>query len=106
MGSLLRAAILGSALTIGLVGLAQAQSAPQPAELGALVAQTCSGCHGGDLNGSGGMPSLRARRAGELQEMMTEFRSNQRYSTVMGRLARGLTEAEIAAVSTYLATLR
>lgn len=83
--------------------LTQAQSS---SNLGALVVQTCTGCHGADLNGAGGMPLLRGRPAAELQIAMAEFRANQRYSTVMGRLARGLTEPEIAAVSQYIASLR
>lgn len=85
---------------------AAAAPAIPPAELGGLVAQTCAGCHGADYAGAGSMPTLRGRPAAELQTKMTEFRANARYSTVMGRLARGLTETEIAAVSTYLSTLR
>lgn len=99
----LRSALLGAGL---LVTAASAAAAQSPAELGALVSQTCAGCHGADLKGAGGMPLLRGRPAGELQTAMAEFRANQRYSTVMGRLARGMTEPEIAAVSAYIATLR
>lgn len=105
----------------GVPALAQAPAAPAPApaaaatpappaipaaQLGGLVAQTCGGCHGADYKGVGGMPTLRGRDAAELIVAMNEFRANQRYSTVMGRLSRGLTEAEISAVSTYLAALR
>lgn len=103
IGSMRRAS-LWAVLGIFLAGPALAQSAAP--DLGRLVAQTCAGCHGGDFGGQGAMLPLRGRPAAELQTAMTEFRANQRYSTVMGRLARGLTEAEIAAVSTYLASLR
>ena len=85
---------------------APAAPAIPPEQLGGLVAQTCAGCHGADFKGVGGMPILRGRPAAELQTRMTEFRSNAAYSTVMGRLARGLSEPEIAAVSTYLSSLR
>lgn len=117
------AAIAGGVFLImaGLPALAQAPAAPAApaaaaatpappaipaAQLGGLVAQTCGGCHGADYKGVGGMPTLRGRDAAELIVAMNEFRANQRYSTVMGRLSRGLTEAEISAVSTYLAALR
>ena len=122
----LGAAIAGGAFLMiaGLPALAQAPAAPAApatppaaaatpappaipaAQLGGLVAQTCGGCHGADYKGVGGMPTLRGRDAAELIVAMNEFRANQRYSTVMGRLSRGLTEAEISAVSTYLAALR
>jgi len=81
-------------------------AAQQANERGLMISYSCSGCHGHDFAGQGGMPLLRGRSADELTGMMLEFRSNQRYSTVMGRLVRGLTEEEIRAVSAYLATLR
>ena len=103
MTSFGRAWVLGASLALATTTGAMAQA---PANLGALVVQTCSGCHGGDLKGQGGMPLLRGRPAEELATKMNEFRANQRYSTVMGRLARGLTAEEIQAVSAYIASLR
>jgi sulfide dehydrogenase cytochrome subunit len=97
--------LAGAALALGLL-VAGPAAAQGTVERGLLVSFTCSGCHGHDFNGVGGIPLLRGRSADELNTKMAEFRSNQRYSTVMGRLARGMTEDDIRAVSTYLANLR
>jgi sulfide dehydrogenase cytochrome subunit len=86
----------------GAAGGAQAQANQR----GEIIAYSCSGCHGHDFKGSGGVPLLRGRNADELSQMMTEFRAGQRYSTVMRRLALGLDEADMRAVSDYLAGLR
>jgi cytochrome subunit of sulfide dehydrogenase len=101
-----RQGLAGAVLALGLLGSAAPALAQSTVERGLLISFTCSGCHGHDFNGVGGIPLLRGRDAAELNAQMTEFRSNQRYSTVMGRLARGMTEDDIRAVSAYLANLR
>jgi sulfide dehydrogenase cytochrome subunit len=95
----------GALILASLTGPTPA-AAQQEISRGFLIAQTCSGCHAADFTGSAGMPALRGRSAAELQTAMTEFRTNARYSTVMGRLSRGLTDDEIGAVVTYLAGLK
>jgi sulfide dehydrogenase cytochrome subunit len=96
----------GLVLAAALTGLSPTADAQQVSR-GALIAQTCSGCHAADFKGAAGvMPTLRGRPAAELATAMTEFRSGARYSTVMGRLARGLTDDEITAVTGYLANLK
>lgn len=99
-----RAALVTAAL-LGLVATAPGAHA-QSNERGELIAYSCSGCHGQDFRGAGGMPLLRGRDAEELNTLMTEFRSGQRYSTVMRRLSLGLNEADIRAVSQFLSALR
>jgi sulfide dehydrogenase cytochrome subunit len=88
------AALLFSLLT----GAAQAQ-AP-------LVAEGCIGCHGPGGAGMGGVPALAGRDAAELRALMIAFRANERPGTIMGRVARGYTEAEITAVADHFARQR
>lgn len=95
-----------AAAALGAVLLSSPTIAQQAVQRGEIVAYTCSGCHGADFQGVGGVPLLRGRNADELNSVMVEMRGGQRYSTVMRRLLLGLNETEIRAVSDYLASLR
>jgi sulfide dehydrogenase cytochrome subunit len=70
-----------------------------------LAAEGCIGCHGPNGTGAGGIPAIAGRDAAELRTLMIAFRANERPGTIMGRVARGYTEAEIAAVSEHFARL-
>lgn len=102
MAASVAGAMMIGAMTIGAAGAQQAN----PMGRGELIAYTCSGCHGHDFNGVGGIPLIRGRDAQEITTKMLEFRSGQRYSTVMRRLSLGMSEDDLRAVSTYLASLR
>ena len=87
-----------SLATLAMLALSPAAKAAAP-----LAAQACLGCHG--LNGAGatGVPGLAGRDAGELRALMLAFRANERPGTIMGRIARGYTEDEIAATAEHFA---
>ena len=78
-------------------------SMPAIAADGALLAQACLGCHG---PGAEATPGIAGRPAALLVSQMNAFRSNERPATIMGRIARGYSDAEIAAVTAYLAQSR
>lgn len=90
-------AALGLALALALPTAAAAQ-AP-------LAAQGCLGCHGGGGAGSASIAGLSGRPAAELAAAMRAFAANERPGTIMGRIARGYTEAEIAALAAHFAAL-
>lgn len=80
-------------------GAAHAQ-APDPA----LLAGGCQGCHGVNGEGSLGIPSIRqAQTRAEFLATMQAFRTDDRPNTVMGRITRGYTEAEVAALAAWFA---
>lgn len=82
--------------------IAAAMAAP-PAE-GAMLANTCAGCHGTDgISGGPTIPSIAGFPAPYLKRMMTEFKSGKYPSTVMGRIAKGYTEEEIARIADFYA---
>lgn len=93
---LLRLALLGSLLTLP----ALAQQAPHAAP---LAAQGCLGCHGPGGQGVGSIPGIAGRPAEELRAQMAAFRANQAPATIMGRIARGYSEAETAAIAAHFA---
>lgn len=79
-------------------------AADEPADISVLV-ETCSGCHGADLGGSGAIPTLRAHKPAYLLFTLNAFKNDERAATVMNRLAKGYSEAQISALAAYLGTL-
>jgi cytochrome subunit of sulfide dehydrogenase len=86
-------------------GLALVLLAPAAMAQAPLAAQGCLGCHGAAGAGAGLVPALAGRPAAELAGAMVAFRANERPGTIMGRIARGYTDAEIAAVAAHFAAL-
>ncbi|QXH53647.1 cytochrome c4 [Pseudomonas fakonensis] len=71
------------------------------------AAMACMGCHGVDGKGiaAAGFPRLAGLPAGYLAKQLRDFRQGSRKQAVMEPLAKALDEAEIDAVSHYLAQL-
>lgn len=70
------------------------------------LARTCNACHG--VNGVSvgpSMPSIGGLPEAYLKNVMTQWKSDERYSATMGRHFKGYTEAELAALATYFAKL-
>jgi cytochrome c553 len=99
MSSARLAGLIGLALAAGSAGALAAESVP-------LAAQGCVGCHG--VRGSGSLPTpgIAGRPASEIIGAMKAFGANERPGTIMGRIARGYTEAEITAIAAYFAAQR
>lgn len=67
----------------------------------ALLAAACSGCHS-KAQTEDGFPQIYGRPATEIREALLEFRSGKREGTVMNRIAKGYSEAEIGVLADYL----
>ena len=80
-------------------------AADEAASRGAALAQTCVTCHGPEGHSQGAIPSLTALPSADIIAAMQAFRAETRQSTVMHRIARGLNEADVAAVAAYFAAL-
>jgi cytochrome c553 len=52
------------------------------------------------------VPRLSGRAAAEIVAQMQAFKSGQRPATVMDRIAKGLTDAEIEAIAAWYAQQR
>ena len=99
MSSNLRKATLIAAIMLSGATCFAAEPAP-------LAAQGCVGCHGVRGAGSDAVVALAGRSAGDIATAMKAFRANERPGTIMGRIARGYTDAEIAAIADYFASVR
>ena len=91
----------GWALTTGVLAIssAMAQAAPPTA---AMLSNACAGCHGTNGGSAGpSMPSLAGQSKESIVDAMTKFKSGERPASVMGRLAKGYSDAEIAAMGEF-----
>lgn len=70
---------------------------------GPLLAQACAGCHGQSGAGMGATPDIRGHDPDDFVHIWQEFRAGNRPATIMGRIAPGYTEAEVAALAAYFA---
>ncbi len=91
---------------LGFLGLAVAAlltAAPAKAEMasGVVLANTCFSCHGTNGKSRGDMPSIAGKSKSFIASSMKSFRSGERPSTVMMRISKGFTDAEIDALASY-----
>jgi sulfide dehydrogenase cytochrome subunit len=89
-------AITAAFLATLLVGTAAAQPS------GRMLGDTCAGCHGTRGASAGlAMPTLAGAPEGFIRLAMLEFRDGRRYSTIMGRIAKGYSDGDIDAMAAY-----
>jgi sulfide dehydrogenase cytochrome subunit len=88
------------AAAVGLASIAAATvvSAEPPAG-----AAACSGCHPSSARVASPVPRLTGRDRAEIVKAMQDFRSGTRAGTVMDRIAKGFTDAEIQAIAAWYA---
>ncbi|MDD5249180.1 MAG: c-type cytochrome [Rhodocyclaceae bacterium] len=88
------------ALATGALAMSAAAHAAPPTA--AMLANACGGCHGTQGASAGpSMPNLAGQSKKALVEAMKAFKSGERSSTVMGRLTKGYSDADIVAMSEY-----
>lgn len=71
-----------------------------------VLQASCATCHGPGLEGSGTMPALKGRRAVDLATSLKQMQSGERPSTVMMRLSKGWSAAEIDALAAKIAEVK
>lgn len=84
---------------------AYAADEPTSARYATVLANNCFTCHGPGGRSPGEIPSLDRLSAADLATAVKQFRSGERPSTVMGRHAKGYTDADIEAIAQYIAAL-
>lgn len=66
-----------------------------------LLAGPCTSCHGPDGSGAGAIPPLKGRPASALLDQLKAFRTGTLPSTVMGRLAKGYSDEQLALLAAH-----
>jgi cytochrome c553 len=84
-----------AAFVILCTGTALAAEAPPGAS-------SCTGCHSAQ-SGVDAMGTLAGKPQGTLEKAMAAFKSGERQSTIMGRIAKGFTEDEVRAIAAWYA---
>jgi cytochrome subunit of sulfide dehydrogenase len=65
-------------------------------------AASCTGCHAADAKVETRVPRIAGRPAAEIVAAMEAFRTGQKPATVMDRIAKGFSDAEIRAIAEWL----
>ena len=90
--------------TLALLALVCSASAMALPPNAAMLTHDCAGCHGTDGASAGpSMPSLAGHSKQTIVEAMKNFKSGARPSTIMGRLAKGYTDADFALMGDFYA---
>lgn len=66
-----------------------------------MLASSCAACHGPDGDSPGAIPPLRGKSPKFIALALQEFRSGASDSTVMGRMAKGYSDEEIALIAEW-----
>lgn len=69
------------------------------------LAANCAQCHGTEGHPAPGsiLPPLAGRDRRELGALLADFKSGRRAATVMDQVAKGYSDAELAALTDYFA---
>ena len=70
---------------------------------GMMLSNSCAGCHGTDGKSPGEIPSLQGKSEDFIKRALTDFSDGTRLSTVMGRHAKGYSDAEIMHIAKHFA---
>jgi cytochrome c553 len=90
--------VVAAALGLASIAAVAIASAEPPAG-----AAACSGCHPSSARVASPVPRLAGRDRAEIVKALQDFRSGARAATVMDRIAKGFTDAEIQAIAAWYA---
>jgi sulfide dehydrogenase cytochrome subunit len=93
---------VSAAVVVVLASIATAFAAPEPP----AGAASCSGCHPANAGVQSPVPPLIGKNAAEIVTQMQAFRAGQRPATVMNRIAKGFSDAEVQAIAAWYADQR
>jgi sulfide dehydrogenase cytochrome subunit len=64
-----------------------------------MLANPCAGCHGTDGKSKGAMPTINGKSKKYIADALKNFRDGKKPSTIMQRIAKGYTDAQIDALA-------
>ena len=67
-----------------------------------IIVNFCYSCHGTQGQGAGNIPSINRMDAKQLKRQLKAYRDGKQESTIMQRIAKGLTNDEINKISVYI----
>ena len=97
--------ILVVAVLLGTGVGASGTAGAEETEPAALLAEMCGTCHGPDGRSPGSIPGLAPLNEEALRAFLLAYRAGGIEATVMDRIARALTDAEIEALARHFGSL-
>lgn len=97
------APLIALSLTLQLAWPAHA--APGDAALGAYLSAECTGCHQASGRQQGGIPAITGWPQEQFVAVMRSYRAKERENAAMRTVAARFSDAELAALAAYFATL-
>ncbi|MDP7548095.1 MAG: c-type cytochrome [Alphaproteobacteria bacterium] len=94
---------IGWITILALAGVVLSGGARAQDQRGVIMANTCHSCHGTDGRSVGAMPSIAGKSADYIVDTLKKFRDGKKPSTVMARIAKGFSDAEIVALAKHFA---
>ena len=64
-----------------------------------MLANPCAGCHGTDGKSKGAMPTINGKSKSFIAKALRDFRDGKKPSTLMQRIAKGYSDAQIDALA-------
>ncbi len=80
-------------------------AADPPPPAGRLMAASCFQCHAGPASKGRGFESITGEGASELYRELLEMKRRKEVDSIMDLQARGYSDQQLLAISTYLASL-
>jgi len=94
------------AITIAITGMSPAIQAGDAAA-GKTKSAACAGCHGANgIAGNKNYPNLAGQNEGYLIKATKDYRDGNRKDPMMASFVKGLSDADIANLSTYYSSLK
>jgi sulfide dehydrogenase cytochrome subunit len=111
----MRSVLAGLALALAGAGVSAQQPAPPPPAFAPSnltpkgvqsMAGACAMCHGtnGKPAANSTVAGLAGRPRDEIVQAMAQFKAGSKPATIMHQIARGYSEAEVAALADYFST--
>lgn len=95
------------AIPLAIIGLTAAAISTSPAHAdttsGAVLVNTCFSCHGTDGKSIGEMPTIAGKSEKFIADKLRRFKAGTYEATVMNRIAKGFTDAELTAIAKQFA---
>lgn len=66
-----------------------------------IIADACAGCHGTDAKSPGAMPGFSDKNAAAIGKVLHEYKSGAKESTVMDRIMKGFSDAQVDAIAQF-----
>jgi cytochrome c553 len=95
--------IAAAALVFGMSGSAMAAG---DVEAGKAKSKSCAGCHGANGEGKKKNPPLAGMATADFTKAMQDYSSGARDNKTMARTAKKLSDADVANLAAYYASLK